>query len=292
MYFSRVRLRPEFIQSSQLNRVLQDNVYGIHRLLHDLFASQERCFIFREEIARQQLGYSKNVKGEPVYYLVSKTQPATDNPLFKVESKPYRPKLETGQILTFDCRVNPVVTKNGKKHDVVMNAQQDFLQTAVQALELQSSLPPHPKKSDYKKALLHAPYDKVNDYLTEKIQHHPTYADLLQQKISLKDKLNGAMLAHIDAHMQHWFARQGEPRPNAASYGFELLDDNQGGRQFQVSAYQWHALPEKGKTAGFSSVDLTGKLRVTDVAGFEQALFNGIGRSKAFGCGLLSVAKA
>lgn len=289
MYFSRVRLRSEFIQSSQLNRVLQGNAYGVHRLLHDLFSSQQRCFVFREEIARQQLGYRKNIKGEPLYYLVSEEQPKTDNPLFDVETKLYHPKLEVGQIVTFDCRVNPVVTKNGKKHDVVMNAQLDFLQTAVQELELNVHLPVNPKKSDYKKVLLHAPSARVDTYLTDKIQRYPAYAELLPQNSSLKDKLNGTIQAHIDERMQHWFTRQGEPRANAVSYGFELLDDNPGQKQFQVSGYQWHALPEKEKKAGFSSVNLTGKLQITDVAGFEQALFKGIGRAKAFGCGLLMI---
>ncbi len=32
-----------------------------------------------------------------------------------------------------------------------------------------------------------------------------------------------------------------------------------------------------------------GKLQITDLSGFEQALFKGIGRSKAFGCGLLMI---
>ncbi len=292
MYFSRIRLRPEFIRSSQLNRVLQDNVYGIHRLLHDLFDDQQRNFIFREEIARQQLGYAKNVKGEPVYYLVSKAPPKDDNPLFQVETKPYRPKLATGQILTFDCRVNPVVTKKGKKHDVLMNAQLDFLKTAVQELELQANLPTEPKKSDYKKLILDAPSSRLDEYLTRKIQSHPAYVEMLRQKNTLKDKLNWTIQASIEEQMKNWFIRQGENRANALTHGFSLLDDDKGGKQFQVTGYQWHALPEKGKKAGFSTVELTGKLQITDLSGFEQALFKGIGRSKAFGCGLLMIKKS
>jgi CRISPR system Cascade subunit CasE len=289
MYFSRVRLRPEFIQTSQINRVLQDNAYGIHRLLHDLFDDQKRQFVFREEIARQQLGYAKNVKGEPVYYLLSQNKPKDDNPLFQVETKPYRPKLETGQILTFDCRVNPVITKNGKKHDVVMNAQRDFLKTAVQELELQAGLPAEPKKSDYKKLILSAPSSKVNEYLTQKIQQYPAYTEILRQKNTVKTKLNQAIQVSIEVKVQNWFICQGEERPNAVTHGFVILDDNNGGKKLQVTGYQWHALPEKGKKAGFSSVDLAGQLQITDLSGFEQCLFKGIGRSKAFGCGLLMI---
>lgn len=39
----------------------------------------------------------------------------------------------------------------------------------------------------------------------------------------------------------------------------------------------------------FSTVNFTGELEVTDALLFEQALFNGIGHAKAFGCGLFLV---
>ncbi len=292
MYFSRIRLRPEFLRSSQLNQVLQDNVYGIHQLLHDLFESEKRCFLFREEIASQQLGYEKNVKGEPVYYLVSRQRPLEDTPLFKVETKAYQPRLMTGQVLTFDCRVNPVVTRNGKKHDVVMNAQLDFLKSAVQALSLQNELPAQPKKSDYKKIILASRTQQTKDYLIHHIQQYPAYAERTLRENTLKDTLEWAIQAAIDSEIQRWFIRQGENRPHACACGFSLLDDEKGGKQFQMTAYQWHVLPKKGKQAGFSSVDLTGKLQINDVNGFEQALFNGIGRAKAFGCGLLMIKKS
>ncbi|MBD9358284.1 type I-E CRISPR-associated protein Cas6/Cse3/CasE [Methylomonas sp. EbA] len=54
-------------------------------------------------------------------------------------------------------------------------------------------------------------------------------------------------------------------------------------------SYAWHSLDSKGRKAGFSSIDFTGQLQITDVEKFEQALFHGIGRSKAFGCGLLMI---
>ena len=58
------------------------------------------------------------------------------------------------------------------------------------------------------------------------------------------------------------------------------------------AVYQWHALTgkaAKAKKSGFSAVDFTGDLVVADVEAFKKTLFNGIGRSKAFGCGLLLV---
>lgn len=48
-------------------------------------------------------------------------------------------------------------------------------------------------------------------------------------------------------------------------------------------------LPRKGKTAGFSSVDFEGEIEVVDAELLSKGLFDGIGPSKAFGCGLLLV---
>lgn len=44
--------------------------------------------------------------------------------------------------------------------------------------------------------------------------------------------------------------------------------------------------------SGFSSVDFTGELQITDIEKFQRILFNGLGRSKAFGCGLLMIKRA
>ncbi len=290
MYFSRVRLRPELLQSSQLNRVLQGNVYGIHRLLYDLFRTDERNFIFREEIARAQLGHAKAVRGEPVYYLVSTEKPNVDNnPLFIVDVKSYQPQLEQGQILTYDCRVNPVVTKYGKKHDVVMDAQLVFLKSAIQHFKLENQLPENPHKSDYITQLLAHEHQAINEYLTEQLQNDLAYAEQLEQVTTTREKLEWAIKARIDQALVTWFARQGEQRPNRYSGGFQLTEDGRGIKKFQAAGYQWHAIPEKGKRAGFSSVDLTGELQITDLEAFKYTLFNGLGRSKAFGCGLLMI---
>lgn len=57
-----------------------------------------------------------------------------------------------------------------------------------------------------------------------------------------------------------------------------------------VSAYQQHG-GKRGQLR-FSTVDLAGDLVVTDAARFAAALSGGIGRAKAFGCGLLLVRPA
>jgi len=284
MYFSRIRLRPEILKSSQLHRVLEGNVYGAHRLLWDLFSEQKRSYIYREEIAREQLGSALNVRGESIYYMVSKVRPIEpEHSLFKVETKEYHPQLMPEQVLSFECRVNPVITKSGKKHDVVMDAQLVFLKKLIEELKLENTLAAKTEKKSYKKLLLTQGGEALKQKLVETLAADMRYAERLQQVSTIADLLEWAIKAQIDNALENWWKRQGE------RCGFNLAFDESGLSQLQNSAYQWHALPEKGKKAGFSSVDFTGELQITDVEKFQETLFNGVGRSKAFGCGLLMI---
>ncbi|WP_019864129.1 type I-E CRISPR-associated protein Cas6/Cse3/CasE [Methylovulum miyakonense] len=287
MYFSRVKIQPDILKSSQLSRVLEGNVYGSHRLLWDLFPEQDqRTFLYREEIAREQLSASPAVRGESIYYLVSQIKPI-ETPLFKVESKGYRPQLEQGQRLGFDCRVNPVITRQGKKHDVVMDAQLQFLSSLVKGFQLDSLLSAKPEKGEYKKLLLANGAEALSLRLTELLANDLRYTERLEQIAHLADKLEWAIKAQVDTALENWFKKQGE------RLGFELLVDDDGLSKLQNSGYLWHGLPakakHKGDKSGFSAVDFCGELKITDVQKFEQALFQGIGRAKAFGCGLLMI---
>jgi CRISPR system Cascade subunit CasE len=286
MYFSRVRIRPSIFKSSQLGKVLEGNIYGIHRLLWDLFPEQQqRTFLYREEIAREQLDSLSTARGEAIYYLVSKTKPI-ENELFSVDFKDYQPQLEVGQHLIFECRVNPVVTRLGKKHDVVMDAQQQFLKLLVKELNLENHLPDKPEKSAYKKLLLDKGGEEFVQRLKDRLQVDPLYAERLHQTFQNADLLEWAIKADVDRALENWFKRQGE------RLGFTLLTDDNDLSKLQNSAYQWHSLSikgGKGDKSGFSSIDFTGELQITDTHKFKEALFSGIGRSKAFGCGLLLV---
>ncbi|WP_262967215.1 type I-E CRISPR-associated protein Cas6/Cse3/CasE [Methylobacter psychrophilus] len=286
MYFSRVRIRPNIFKSSQLGKVLEGNVYGIHRLLWDLFPEEkQRTFLYREEIAREQLGALPTVRGESVYYLVSQTKPI-ENELFSVDFKNYQPQLAVWQHLTFECRANPVVTRLGKKHDVVMDAQQQFLKLLVKEFNLETQLPEKQEKSAYKKLLLDKGGEAFSQRLTDILQADPLYAEKLQQCKQLSELLEWALKSCIDRSLENWFKNQGE------RLGFKLLTDDNDLSKLQNSAYQWHSLSVKGckgDKSGFSSVDFTGELQVTDIDKFKDALFTGIGRSKAFGCGLLLI---
>lgn len=289
MYFSRVKIRSNIKELSELARIFKSDSHGVHCLLWGLFPEQEqRTFLYREEIAREQLGALPAVRGEPIYYLVSQTKPVeAENSLFTVESKNYRPQLEIGQRLGFDCRANPVITRQGKKHDVVMDAQFQFLLSLVKDFQLESIFSAKPGKGDYKKLLLANGGETLNQRLNELLAKDSRYAERLRQIASQSDKLEWAIKAHIDVALENWLKKQGE------RLGFELVLDDDGLTKFQNSSYIWNGLPEKTKQknnkSGFSSVDFTGELQITDRAKFEQALFQGIGRSKAFGCGLLMI---
>ena len=71
------------------------------------------------------------------------------------------------------------------------------------------------------------------------------------------------------------------------------------GFEFQASSvkidgylqHQVYKLKQK-QPIRYSSLDYEGLLTVTDKEKFGKALFNGIGRSKAFGCGLLLIRRA
>ncbi len=70
--------------------------------------------------------------------------------------------------------------------------------------------------------------------------------------------------------------------------GFSVIQDS-----FLAEGYRQHELSKKQKRKiRFSTVDCSGLLVVTDEALFRDALFNGIGPAKAFGCGLLLVRPA
>ena len=82
--------------------------------------------------------------------------------------------------------------------------------------------------------------------------------------------------ARMDAAARQWLGdeRRGE------GHGFRLLAEP------VVSGYRQHAYRRKGGEIRFSSVDFEGSLEVRDAERFQRALAEGLGRSKAFGCGM------
>lgn len=253
MYLSRIELTPAIAEYSQLGAILKDRSYGMHRLLWDLFATKER-FLFREENAQEQLNSSRRL---PIYYVLSAIKPISDSPIFKIDSKEFSPKLSTGDQLTFKLRANPTVArkesgkKNSQRHDIVMDAQRQFLTSSCQARQL----PPVTKKSELRQLLL----------------SHADYSDDQGEKRLMVELNEAIQIASID-----WMKKRGD------THGYDL-------RSLEATGYRWNALPEKDRNAGFSSMEYEGTLEVVNPELFTKMLVSGLGPSKAFGCGLMLI---
>ena len=218
MYFSRVTLKLNRLPYVMQQKMQNSGPYAIHQWLWQLFPNQEkRCFLFREE--RIGKGYQ--------YYLLSEIAPLTNHELFLVETKPYQPKLTVGMKLIFSLRANPVVFKNGKRSDVMMNAK----------------------------------------YLAK------------QQGLDneIKIRQNEAAI--------NWLIKQSESR----GFSLSTIDGQQ--LDCTVINYAQEQFIKKStlKPITYSSVDYQGVLTVTDVDLFLNTIYQGVGKSKGFGCGLFLV---
>lgn len=125
MYFSKVTVasgHPE-----QFMALLKADDYALHQWLWQLFPDQPqapRDFLFRHD----------EEKRWPVFYLLSRREPDPGHGLLQVESKPYHPRLATGETLSFSLRANAVHTrkvddanpKKRKRDDVVMHLKRQY----------------------------------------------------------------------------------------------------------------------------------------------------------------------
>lgn len=230
MYLSRIALQFNQLRPEMLQKWQTATPYASHQWLWQLFTEQPtRHFLFREE---------KN----GVFFVLSKTPPLSQHPLFTVATKPFNPQLNDGLTLDFQLRANPVITRNKQRSDVMMDAK---YQARAQGVA-------------------------------------PEHWWALQQQAAAA-----------------WLTRQG------AQHGFRLLtpevDDfaewaGEEQAQFMaqtacVKGYQRHRFVRQTQESPvmFSSVDFSGSLSISDSSLFQQALFSGLGKSKALGCGLLMV---
>jgi CRISPR system Cascade subunit CasE len=95
----------------------------------------------------------------------------------------------------------------------------------------------------------------------------------------------GKIYAHVTQDQQKkWLACR------AARNGFSLIDEN-----FDTVHTQWLKFNKGGNfnaKVTLRTATFEGLLTVTDVELFKQALISGIGRAKAYGCGLLTIARS
>jgi CRISPR system Cascade subunit CasE len=122
MYLSRISLGSEAGGFAVARLV--GNPYRLHQELWRLFTDQpnrKRDFLYRVERQGEGLG---------VLSLSSRLPSAIGN--WRVESREFRPALASGDRLVFSLRANPVVTREGKRHDVVMDAKRALKEARVE----------------------------------------------------------------------------------------------------------------------------------------------------------------
>ena len=282
MYFSQITLRPE-IHSQALVEMIHQQPYGQHRLFWELFPhEQRRNFLVREEQIQPSVCYPAHYKGNTLYYMVSATPPQ-ENGVFALQTKPYEPQLQPGARLSFRLRANPTLSRERKRHDVCMDAKRRCLQQLYQqqlGTEPQTVL----TQGQYRQAILASADSSLVSALQQDLQACARYAQRADQLQQPAELLNWRLKSVAEQAAEDWLRRQG------AKHGFQLLSTGAG-----LSIYGYRSLPlaEKGRKAAFSQVEFAGELQVTDPQCFvQQALFKGLGRAKAFGCGLLLVKPA
>jgi CRISPR system Cascade subunit CasE len=123
MYFSLIR--PADGHEREAAHDWISGPYDEHRWLWRFFAAsdiEKRDFLYRR-VDRE---------GLPRFYVVSKRCPNTlDGARWRIDTRPYSPKLPAGLRLHFELRANPVVShgreSKSKRHDVVMEAKKRLL---------------------------------------------------------------------------------------------------------------------------------------------------------------------
>jgi CRISPR system Cascade subunit CasE len=219
MYLSRIELREEAARTAGFWKSLA-SLNDVHRVVWSWFgdrADRRRDFLYRQE------GEGLRTR----FYTLSERLPVDSQALWHIESKPFAPKLSSGDGLIFSLRANPTRRKSsgpgkGKRHDVVMDAKV--------AARTRGRVP-------------------------------ESAAQLVG-------------MTCID-----WLASR------AQACGFALEEGD-----VRTEGYRQMRFPRGSRhEASVTTVDFDGRITVEDPSRFIEALGQGIGPAKAFGCGLMLI---
>lgn len=112
MFFSRIGAREDAASSGRFWSAFR-SPYSVHQSIWSLFGDRpdrERDFVY----------HVKETSGPPVVYALSAREPENSDELWRVQAIEFAPKLHEGMRLGFLLRANPVRTREGKRHDVIM----------------------------------------------------------------------------------------------------------------------------------------------------------------------------
>lgn len=123
MFLSRIRLRSSATEDRSVWRAFRDE-YQLHRTVWSFFgdrADRSRDFLYRVDRATDEHGR------RPMIWTLSARAPVVDPAFWYADTKTVDPTLVAGDRLRFSLRVNAVVKRDGKRHDVIMDAKKKVL---------------------------------------------------------------------------------------------------------------------------------------------------------------------
>lgn len=260
-HFSRVTLHPQGLAAADLSTLMQGHAYEEHRLLWRLFPGDgaARDFVFRAE--RQPAGL-------PRYYVVSARAPVAVPGLLEVQTHPavYPPTVDEGTRLSLQLRANPTMARA-----LPLSAE------ALAAYNSRREAAGKPARSARGRRVFDDVVMAAKKSLGHQPGRQPDATQLHQVEQAADQAARGWLLDHLAAWGLRVLQRHddwtGEDRPAVA-----------------WDRYEQHRLRRKQGWIGFSSIDYRADVEVTDSAALQAALCQGVGRAKAFGCGLLLVA--
>jgi CRISPR system Cascade subunit CasE len=263
-FFSRIRLDERHPDARDaIARISNENPYSDHQWLWHFFPAPKgtpRDFIYR----RMEAGPDSRW---PRFYVVSGRAPECPDAAWIVDTKPYAPHLERGARLAFEVRVNPV------RHEMKELRIEEH--EAYLARRRLAGLKVHPRPSRRK-----VYHDVVMDAKRELKRR----ADA-QRWGDIPADARPPLYELVHDAVRNWFCGPDGGSGIASRHGF-AVDTT----RLRVDAYRQHRLRRReGEDIRFSTVDLTGELEVSEPETFCEALLYGLGRAKAFGCGLLLV---
>lgn len=259
-YFSRVRIERAGLDSRALHRILSGDAYADHALVWQLFPDNEaarRDFLFRAE---------RDASGWPLFFVLSQREPRGVPGLLRVESKPFAPRIEAGDRLGFRLRANPT--------EATAEPMSDAQLAGYNARRAEKGRVAKPRRARR----------RFHDVLMAAKRRHPLPDDVEGESRLVQTEA-------IDHAAREWLAER------LAKAGLRPLNSADRSADGHVPALTWsgylqHRLVHRGRRIQFSSVDYEGLVEVLDPAALAGALRDGIGRAKAFGCGLLLVRRA
>lgn len=101
-----------------------------------------------------------------------------------------------------------------------------------------------------------------------------------------KRKSGTVIPVHGDEAQLNWFAGRG------SKAGFRIAVNDLGGRTAKIDQSASESFTREHGKVTLAVATLTGILEVTDADLFRQTLTEGLGRGKAYGCGLITIAAA